>query len=197
MKKKVIVVTGPESSGTRWITSVLSQSPHVQGMTNVGHKDPLDAWWDKDWTASLEAMVSHKWTTPAVLTRRSYPHGADHHIPNYESFLMQCKNAGFAPIVLPIVRSPLANMKSWVTSRSSVRGHLGNATKFYEDFYREVLAATAVTQVPFSMISYEGFLLEGPDYANAIYRWLGLPEHYAEVGAKNGNYKHYKDKKWP
>ena len=79
MRKKLALVIGPESSGTRVLTATLSQHPKILGTPDASpHGDVLDEVWRQIARRDLE-RARHVFPDPGdrecILTRRSTQRG--------------------------------------------------------------------------------------------------------------------------
>ncbi len=183
---RMILVVGPESTGTRAFTEILSAHPLVAGTTNARtHGDLLDPVWqalvDGDRAEARARLEEHR-DRPLVVTRRSLPHGprpgaaAEYrHFPPLQAFLDMTVTCRRAPVVLITTRSPLANVVSWARERSSARGDLQAAFLQYWAAYRLLFGICAKGTFPFHLLSLEALALEGADYVASLYALLGLP----------------------
>lgn len=183
---RLILIVGPESTGTRAFTEALSAHPDVAGSTDArSHGDLLDPVWqalvDGDRGAARTRLEAHR-DRPVVVTRRSLPHGprpgaaAEYrHFPPLQAFLDVCLMCGRDPVVLITTRSPLANIVSWARERSSVRGDLEAARRQYWAAYRLLFGICTRGLVPFHLLSLEALALEGSDYVASLFTLLGLP----------------------
>lgn len=183
---RVMLVVGPESTGTRAFTEILSAHPAVAGTPNARtHGDLLDPVWqalvDGDQAAARGRLEEHR-DQPLLVTRRSLPHGprpgsaAEYrHFPPLQAFvdlLITCRRE---PVVLITTRSPLANIVSWARERSSARGDLQAAFRQYWAAYRLLFGICTKGTFPFHIVSLEALALEGPDYVASLFAVLGLP----------------------
>lgn len=183
---RVVLVVGPESTGTRVFTEILSAHPGVAGTTNArAHGDLLDPVWqaivDGDQDEARNRLESHR-DLPLVATRRSLPHGprpgaaAEYrHFPPLQAFLDLSVACRREPVVLITTRSPLANVVSWARERSSARGDLQAALRQYWAAYRLLFGICAKGSFPFHLLSLEALTLEGSAYVASLFALLGLP----------------------
>ena len=175
----VVLVTGPESSGTRWIAGVLGQHPSFDHAPKGGHKDPLDAFW---------ALETHELPSGMILTRRSLPAGVGNHVARYMQFedFSALNNAADSLTVIAVVRSPWANISSWTKNRASVSGDRNRAKEQYHAAYRHI----------HPWIDYylplEAVILDGSDALSGLCRLMGFPEHRFDLHPDmEVNKKHY------
>lgn len=183
---RVMLVVGPESTGTRAFTEILSAHPAVAGTTNARtHGDLLDPVWralvDGDHAAARDRLEGHR-DRPLLVTRRSLPHGprpgsaAEYRrFPPLQAFLDVVVACRREPVVLITTRSPLANIISWARERSSARGDLQAAFRQYWAAYRLLFGICAKGTFPFHLLSLEALALEGSDYVASLFALLGLP----------------------
>jgi hypothetical protein len=204
---RVIVVVGPESTGTRAFTEVLSAHPLVAGTHDAHlHGDLLDPVWealgegDRVEAARRMRLQSER---PIVVTRRSLPHGprpgapAEYRrFPPLQAFLDVTATCGRHPVVLITTRSPLANVVSWARERSSARNDLSAALRQYWAAYRLLFGICAKGTFPFHMLSLEALALEGAEYVKSLFTLLGLPPTEAPLDViqrADVNLRRYRD----
>jgi hypothetical protein len=183
---RVILVVGPESTGTRAFTEILSAHPAVAGTHDARtHGDLLDPVWqalvEGDRVEAVTRMRLHA-GRPIVVTRRSLPHGprpgaaAEYRrFPPLQAFLDVTATCGRHPVVLITTRSPLANVVSWARERSSARNDLPAALRQYWAAYRLLFGICAKGTFPFHLLSLEALALEGSEYVTSLFTLLGLP----------------------
>ena len=185
MAERIVLVVGPESSGTRIITELLSLHPEVKGSENARkHLDALDSFWTaladgRDHDAA-KSFPQHD-RSGVIVTRRSMPCGD---APGSKARYMAFPNlAGFHSIVraqglelftLVTTRSTAANLGSWVDSRASVDGSVEKAKSQYEAAYREIFDFILTSRCRFSFVSLEAFIHETDSSIRSLYQLLGL-----------------------
>ena len=129
----MVLVAGPESSGTRIFTEVFSQHHAVSGSpTASDHYDLMDDIWTDIRSGDRDAAVSKLATTKlrdVVITRRSLPHGPAVgkppeylKFPDFDMFLDVVTECGYRLVVFVPTRCPLATVASSVLQRDSVSG---------------------------------------------------------------------------
>jgi len=201
--KRTVLVVGPESTGTRVLTSVLTQHPSVFGAVDApNHEDVLDEVWRYVQSGDLDLATEHfpKAQGKLLLTRRSMPHGAGpgalaryNDFANLSGFHEVHRRVGRQLELLITVRDPIGNLSSWARSRASAAGDMSRAFVQYQQAYRHVFAFIAAYDVPFLCVPLESLLLGGTDLANALAAALGLPacDKLRFSPRKSVNTKHY------
>lgn len=202
-RRTLAIVIGPESSGTRVFTEILSQHQQVDGTTDArDHGDILDESWRR---LSLNDIQGAKECFPAtseapyVLTRRSMPHAVRQgapaeymefaHLPN---IYRMCRIMDFDILMLITCRSTAANLASWTTSRASAGGSIHKAIAQYHASYVSLFTFISQYTVPFFFLSLEALLLDKQAYVNSIFELMGLPHHKVEVQFNQAvNARHY------
>ncbi|MDO6540069.1 hypothetical protein Q4524_15915 [Alteromonas stellipolaris] len=196
MIEKLILVVGPESTGTRWISSVFSGHPMING-TSGEHNDTLDKFWlTNRETDFIEAVDIDK---PILLSRRSIPAGRSPGekaqfkvFQNFEDLALMCNRAGVSLHVIITTRSLYPHLNSWTRNRASVQGSLVKSVVQYQLVYRYLFEWVSKFQLPFFLISLESVLYEGKDFVETTLDFLGLEKTGIEVnGNSDVNTKHY------
>lgn len=184
--RRVILITGPESSGTRYLAGALAQHPDLMG-PDGGVADPLDDFWERD----VDFISSGQW-----VTRRSLPAGRNGNAAMFMDFddLDRLHGACDELMLIITTRSPAANLASWVRKRRSV-GRLYDARRQYEAAYRHVFAfLSRHPDVRFLFLPLEAMLLDGGPARDGIFRLLGLaPMRRPVAGDQTVNCKHYRN----
>lgn len=183
---KIIVVIGPESSGTRVISNILAQHPDIAGHHKMGeHHDLLDEVWQGN-----DEALSQLPQTLYILTRRSLPHGKPDAeakfmvFPDLHAFHSLCGSAGLQIVMLITTRSPLANFASWFHMRTSHEGSRGKVEHQYRNAYRHIFEFLICTGVDYLILSLEALLLDKQLYMQSIFQLLGLPPHHVDMKLK-------------
>ena len=179
----MLVVVGPESSGTRVMAKALEEHPKIAPAYVGKHDDALETVWEhlirRDPVGAREALPP-----PAggvLMTRRSLPHGA---LPGSQAefmvfpplgaFTEVCQDVGYQVVYIITSRSPHANLHSWASQRNSTQGHVAKALQQYHEAFPYILTTAHRLCVPYVMTSLEGLIHEGTAYANGIFCMLGL-----------------------
>jgi len=170
VKDSVILVTGPESSGTRWVTSLLSQHPDLDWFPS-GHADPLEDFWEGR---------TDKIPQGRGVTRRSLPSGASDRGATFLEFddFSRLINAAKALTVIVTVRSPIPNIVSWAELRTSTKGGnpLAMAQLQYHKAYKHLFEFFIKhDRLQFFLVPFEAFILDGRDAVNSVFTLLKLP----------------------
>lgn len=202
--KKLIVVIGPESTGTRVFTELLSQHPQVIGTPNAQeHVDIMDQVWNALARGDRAAAVSafpEAGGHEALITRRSMPHASSvdtaakyMRFPDIEAFHELSEEFELSMRVVITTRSPAANLSSWALSRGSARRSLRKAKRQYVASYRHLFDFLNATEVPFFVVSLEALVLDGKPLVQSMFELLGLPPHEVAVSSRaNVNADRYK-----
>ena len=101
-RKKMLLLLGPESSGTRVFTSILSKHPKVLGTPEaLGHLDVLDPVWQ-----SLENLKTKEASQkiPKLDDQDcAYRHKTDRHAAPWQLFGNDQAGAGIGPVISGIL----------------------------------------------------------------------------------------------
>lgn len=179
-QRNILLVVGPESSGTRIMASVLSSHPQVLGSDQGGrHSDALEHIWSLV-NDGYDAASSFRALEPGWhLTRRSMPHSSMPgaaarfmEFPALGAFLRCADEAGVNVVAVVTTRSPAAHLGSWTASRRSVRQDAQKAVEQYHKAYTAIFAALA--DRVFYVTSLEGLTHEGAPYLGGLLGCLGL-----------------------
>ena len=193
--KKIILLIGPESSGTRIFTEVLSGHPLILGTLNATeHHDVLDAVWRALKSGDLDLakyLLPDLKDATCLLTRRSMPHGEyightpqPMDFPNVESFHQLCQLIELPLVVLITTRSTAANLASWALARSTSRSSIQLAMMQYREAYLHLFRFLTKSRVPFFFVSLEALILDSQKYLQSIFQMLGLPMHHMKLELK-------------
>lgn len=199
---RVLLVIGPESTGTRILTTTLSQHPAISGSPDaVEHEDCLASVWrclergDVDAASSALRANEH----PLILTRRSLPASARAGIgarfcdfADLDAFADVAARAGRSVTVFLTVRDPLANLASWVQSRYSTQGSLASAHTQYREAIAHAVDFVTRRDIPYLITPLEALGAGGASYVNGLFSVLGLEaldevryEHRPDVNTKH------------
>ena len=196
MIEKLILVVGPESTGTRWISSVFSGHPMIDG-TSGEHNDTLDKFWLTNRESDfIEAVDIDK---PILLSRRSIPAGRSPGekaqfkvFQNFEDLAVMCNRAGVSLHVIITTRSLYPHLNSWTRNRASVQRSMVKSIVQYQLVYRYLFEWISKFQLPFFLISLESIIYEGKDFVETTLDLLGLEKSAIEInGNSDVNTKHY------
>ncbi len=186
--RKLALLIGPESTGTRIFTEILSSHPDILGTPDASaHGDVLDDVWEclenDDLVGAMQVfpvMDGKKY----VLTRRSVPHATGDHyayfmdFPAVDRLYQLCEELNLELVVLLTSRSTAANLASWALQRASASKTLGKAKAQYLAAYRHLFKFLIHTDVPFFFLSLEALVLDQDAYVQSVFELLGL-EPYA------------------
>ena len=200
-RKKVLLVIGPESSGTRWIARLIGSHPAVLGRTGEGgtahQADALSDVWNGLMSEPLPRLPDFG-NCSAILTRRSLPHGPAGGGPaaylefvDLERFHDVCVRDKAELFVIVTSRSPAAHLASWTLERASTGRDWERATQQYRAAYGHLFRFLVNRDVKYLMTSMEGFALDGGEYLNGLFRLIGLPEHDVPIELQDANAKRY------
>ena len=190
----IILVTGPESSGTRIFTEILAQHPDVIGTRNAqDHHDVLDHVWQfvarRESRAAARALAEFP-RDKTVLTRRSMPHGSRpgasaeyRRFPDLDGFTRVCEQAERPLQMLVTSRSPAACLASSVAQRASVAGNYALAGNQYLAAYNEIFRVALLRRVPYLIISVEALVLDGDAYIQSLFSLCKLPAAEVDLHA--------------
>lgn len=180
---KVIIVVGAESTATRFLTGLLSKSTDI-----IGEKEPKKHW---DYFDEIWELIERKnydriksifpKNNKHYVTRRSFPHALypgdpafPYEFPPLGEFIRICKQNGFQPILLITTRSPLPNLISWKTQRSSAENSMLTAFNQYQSTYRYIFHVIQQTDTPYLIISQEALMYEKAAYLNSILHLIDI-----------------------
>lgn len=171
MSKRAFLVAGPESSGTRLLTSIL-----IAGgcSGSADHEQP----WDKKWPVNEKLIV---W-------RHSVPHGVQ--FPDLAGIVKVLRGKGYMVQALATVRDPWATAKS-----ATAAGHTNNVLESYaeqEKAIRHIYQQFGIVNCPVMCVPYEA-LVTRPTAVQATMRKFYLLPKTPKVEVYDGNVKHYED----
>lgn len=191
---RLVLIIGPESTGTRLFTSILSQHPQVLGTPDAKeHDDLLDEVWLKLEEGNMEsalACLPDLQGYEYLLTRRTIPHGQPHvngttlmDIPPLQALQCLCVQAGLDLILLVTTRSTAANLASWTLARASSGGSLKRVQWMYRSAYWYIFDCLFRHggRAPFLFLSLEALLLDQQAYIQSVFQLLGLPSFCVEL----------------
>lgn len=201
--KKLVVIIGPESTGTRIFTEILSQHPRILGTSNaLQHVDVLDNVWNHLEDNNTE-KASHEFPVhddvDCILTRRSLPHARSAYesarfleFPDLHKLRQLSLDKNMQLVLLITSRSTAANLASWTKNRASVSQSIEKAKEQYQKAYLHIFDFIRQTSTPFFLLSFESLLLDGGDYIQSVFGLLGLEHSPVEFNAnKDVNKERY------
>ena len=200
MINKLILVLGPESTGTRWLSSVFSKHPDVEGPSGK-HDDKLDKFWFSKKECDFLNAVNI--SSEALLVRRSIPAGIEPGkkakfgvFQEFSQLANFCKKYNIVVQVLITTRSILPHLNSWTKSRASVDKSLVKSYIQYQMVYRYLFNWINEYRLSFLLVSLESAVYEGGEFISGVWRFLGLkPYEIAIEGNKRVNTVHYDELK--
>jgi hypothetical protein len=196
MKKKLALVIGPESSGTRILTEILSEHPDVMGTKEASTMvDVLDEVWkaidEGDMARARERFPDLEDRT-CLLTRRSMPHslevGASARYLDFADLWALydlCQEMDLELILLITTRSTAANLASWTVCRASTEKSLERAKKQYHLSYHYLFGFLLRAEVPYFLLSLEALVLDRLEYVQSVFQLLGLTFHPMRIDVKS------------
>lgn len=168
----ILLVVGPESTGTRIISKALGEHPKFVGPEG-NHADPLDGFW-----SGKEALP----TNSNHVTRRSFPASIPGEPAQYLIFPDLRLLSGHDVRVVVTSRSPKHAIESAQKKRSSVNGDYEKALTQYQEAYKSIFRQISQEEWPFVTVSIEGFFND-PAYAEGVFEILGI-ETYRPRGVQ-------------
>ena len=203
--KTLILIIGPESTATRAFTRAFTQHPKILAAEDPSeHIDVLDdVWYELEHYNEEQALANfpanHK--KNIIVTRRSVPHGLRPGVPaRYMSFpntiglKRVCEKLGYELFILITSRSPIPNLVSWTNERASAQGEISKAYKQYQMSYRTIFKFIETYDVPYFIVSLEGFILDKKDLIKSLHLYFGLPDKKISIPSRNNvNKKRYKE----
>ncbi len=203
--KTLCLLIGPESSGTRLFTSILSDHPSIMGTPEAhGHLDVLDEVWRAVQQRNVKQAVRifpDMNSSKCILTRRSMPHSPVFGEPamymdfaNLPKLEKVARRLQMELLLLITTRSPVPNLLSWKNNRLSADKSLEKAYRQYEACYRFLFDFLNKSRTSYYMLSLEALLLDKNAYIQSLFELLGLPHHELRFCLnEDTNQKHYAD----
>lgn len=165
-----MIVIGPESSGTKFLTKLLIQSGFYGD------------WWHNQ---RLDKKIPNE---KKVVLRRSYPHGGEW--PKLNELILRFESAGYEVRIILIIRS----MQFSIESRKR-KGAL-NMDNMRRSL-RVIGSQLEQTKVDYLWITYEAILMYKKLAIEWVFEWLGspTPKMTGKSKIKDGNAKYLKEEK--
>ena len=203
--KMLILIIGPESTATRAFTKAFIQHPKILSTEDPSeHIDILDNVWyelenNNEEYALASFPVNHK--KDIIVTRRSVPHGLRPGVaarymsfPNINGLKRICERLRYELFILITSRSPIPNLVSWTNERASVQGDINKAYIQYQMSYREIFKFIDTHDVPYFIVSLEGFILDKKDLIKSLHLYFGLPDEKVSIQSRNNvNKRRYEE----
>lgn len=195
-RRNLFLVVGAESTGTRYLTDLLTQHPDVYGPENAKyHNDILDEVWNSSDAKLPEELMQYN----NIITRRSMPHSRKPKqsaryldFPDLYKVILMAGSQYRHLTLLVTVRSPTANLTSWTLERASASRKYTYAYIQYQLAYRNIFEFISKHSVNYYICPYEAILLDGASYMNSLYLELGLSSFSPEIKAnKTTNINRY------
>ena len=203
--KLIILITGPESSGTRIFREVFASNNQILNDKKIkNHADILDEFWknleEKKITEAIKKFPKNP-KNKIIVTRRSIPSGikpgksAKYMIfPNLELFIKLSKNMGYEILLLVTSRSPIPNIISMKENRISVNGDTTKAFNQYQAAYRYLFKIIDKYNLIFFLVSIESLVYDKEHLINSLYKYLEITYKKTTFKVKKSiNVKYYKD----
>ena len=190
----IVLVLGPESSGTRVYTEMISRHPDVLGTQEASsHTDHMDDVWYCVEKGNYKKAVRKfpKSNKKIILTRRSMPHARKNKnnadamdFPNVKGFVELCERMNKSVVLLITTRSPAANLMSWKRSRSSTKNSYKIAFEQYQKTYLKLFSVVRKYDLEYFLINLESIPLDGNKYVKSLHKLLGLKPEKTNVKKK-------------
>ena len=186
--KKLVLVIGPEATGTRVLTEIFSQHPRILGTSNASsHHDCLDLVWQELELGNVEKAISlmpNLQEFECVLSRRSLPHSLEvgraakfMKFTNLKNLRKLCLAMNLDLILLITTRSAIAHLTAWTLTRSSTQKSWEKADLQYHQAYLHLFSFVKRYKTSFYFVSLESLLLDREKYVQSIFQLLGLSSY--------------------
>lgn len=201
--KKLILVIGPEATGTRVLTEIFSQHPKILGTSNASsHHDCLDLVWKELELGNIEKAIELMPDIEefeCILSRRSLPHSLEvgkaakfMKFTNLKNLRKLCSAINLDLILLITTRSAIAHLAAWTLTRSSTQKSWEKADLQYHQAYLYLFSFIKRYKTPFYFISLESLLLDREKYVQSIFQLLGLSPYEVSLNLDSQvNHKRY------
>ena len=166
MSRRAFLVFGPESSGTRLLTSIFVAAG-CDG--DVSHEQRFD------WNPPQENLI---------VWRRSFPH--DHAWPDVMDMVSQLRSWQYEVKVAVITRDWHCLAASQVQN-----GHAANrseATDQIQEAYLRIFTGLKEVQADFMVVSYESLVQRPNESIDALMKECGLPTPGLDIHDGNAKY---------
>ena len=181
MKTRCYLVVGPESSGTRLVTSLLMDCGCAG---SSGHHQEFDH----------GAPQAEQY--PLAVWRRSVPHGPK--MPDLRGMVrILLRQGGYDQVVVVVVARDSFALGRSQKARSHLRrtgpGVQEKLIRAYAHIFDEVLELRLIwsERIVAYMLPYEALVLQGEKAVSVILKALGLPKRKGKVKLRDENAKHY------
>ena len=186
--KKLVLIIGPEATGTRLLTEIFSQHPKILGTKNASsHHDCLDLVWKELEAGNIEKAITLMpdiQEFECILSRRSLPHSLEvgkaakfMKFTNLKNLRKLCLAMDLDLILLITTRSAIAHLTAWTLTRSSTQKSWQNAELQYHRAYLYLFSFIKRYKTSFYFISLESLLLDREKYVQSIFQLLDLSSH--------------------
>ena len=201
--KKLVLVIGPEATGTRILTEIFSQHPKILGTSDASsHHDCLDLVWKELETGNIEKAIElmpDLQKIECILSRRSLPHSLEVGKPakfmkftNLKNLRKLCLAMDLDLILLITTRSAIAHLAAWTLTRSSTQKSWSKADLQYHQAYLYLFSFIKRYKTSFYFISLESLLLDCEKYVQSIFQLLDLSPYQVSLNLNSQvNHKRY------
>ena len=201
--RKLVLVIGPEATGTRVLTEILSQHPNILGTSNASsHHDCLDLVWKELETGNIDKAVSlmpDLQEFECVLSRRSMPHSLEvgkaakyMKFSKLKNLRKLCLKMNLDLILLITTRSTVAHLAAWTLTRASTQKTWSRAEQQYRRAYLYLFSFIKKYHTHFYFLSLESLLLDREKYIQSLFQLLKLPPYELSLDLNSQvNYKRY------
>lgn len=183
--KKLVLVIGPEATGTRVLTGIFSQHPKILGTKDASsHHDCLDLVWQELELGNIDkaiALMPDLQKFECILSRRSLPHSLEVGKPakfmnftNLKNLRKLCLAMNLDLILLITTRSAIAHLAAWTLTRSSTQQSWSKADLQYHQAYLYLFSFIKRYKTSFYFLSLESLLIDGEKYVQSIFQLLDL-----------------------
>lgn len=170
--KRAILVFGPESSGTRLMTSILMNAGCI------GSSDHYQ-WWDDHAFEEGDDLV---------VWRRSFPHGVDRGWPDVGGMAARLAPWGYQVQAVVMARDVHSMASS--QARQGYAESYQAAVRAIGEAYERIFTGLAEGRVPLTVITYENLVQRPAEVQAWLKEMLELPA-MPYVRITDGNEKHY------
>ena len=201
--KKLILVIGPEATGTRVLTEIFSQHPKILGTSNASsHHDCLDLVWKELELGNIEKAIELMpdiQEFECILSRRSLPHSLEvgkaakfMKFTNLKNLRKLCLAMNLDLILLITTRSAVAHLAAWTLTRSSTQKTWEKADLQYHQAYLYLFSFIKRYKTSFYFISLESLLLDKEKYVQSIFQLLDISSYEVSLNLNSQvNHKRY------
>ena len=182
MNSRMLIVTGPESSGTRLVQTILSRTTGF-----MVDDETTERWWQGE-PLRLTGSCGR-------VTRRSLPHGAvrgKREFHNITGFALSAQSAGYKVSIVATTRDRICS----AMSKTNIHTHNEWDSCKEMEIAASILGDIFNSGLHVVVCSYEALMLVRQDYANYLVRQLGFDSNAATPKLVDGNVKYMKRNPW-